>query len=191
MAAFVNSDPNLVPAFRRRPAGRRGAFSLVEIALALGIVAFALVPVVGLLPIGLSSFKKGMDLSVSAQITQRIIDEAQQSDFEKLVGQNARSFAEPVRFFSAQGEEQTAGQAGIIYRVNTVVNPLTLMPGASATGGGVSNPNIATVTVQVANNPANYAMTPGNDSPLWVPTGAVTVTTSSTYVARNSALPAK
>lgn len=178
----------------------------MEIALTLGIVAFALIPVIGLLPVGLASFRKGMDLSVGAQITQRIVDEAQQSDFETLTGNKKTPFSEPVRYFSAQGEELTSDgklpgsqaqdQFSIIYRVNTRIAPATSMPGPTSgpsdpanPASGVLNPNIATVTVQVANNPGNRAMTPDSATGLWVSSSSVPLTTSSTYVARNSALP--
>ncbi len=182
MAPSANSDPDLPPAARRQ-----AGFSLVEVALALGIVAFALIPVFSLLPIGMSSFKRGMDLSVGAQITQRIVDEAQQSDFDTLTGNKQSPFAAPIRFFSAQGEEQALGDAGIIYRVNTRIAPLTYLPGSAGTDDGVVNPNIATVTVQVANNPGNRAVASDN-SGLWVSTQSMPLTTASTYVARNSAL---
>lgn len=51
---------------------RRSAFTLIETALALGIVAFALVPVMGLLPIGLQTSRNASDLTISAQIAQRL-----------------------------------------------------------------------------------------------------------------------
>lgn len=194
MAASVNLDPDAPPVLRRGRS-RLAAFSLVEIALTLGIVAFALIPVIGLLPVGLASFRKGMDLSVGAQITQRIIDEAQQSDFETLTANGTTPFSEPVRYFSVQGEELTSDgkmigspgqeQFAIIYRVNTRISPATAMP---APASGVANPNIATVTVQVANNPSNRPMTPAADTGLWAASSTLGLTTSSTYVARNSAL---
>ena len=187
MVPSVSLDPD-APATWRRSQRRQAAFSLVEVALALGIVAFAMIPVIGLLPIGLASYRKGMDLSVGAQITQRIIDEAQQSDFETLTGNQTSPFAGPVRYFSTQGEELTAGQPGIIYRVNTRIAPSTALPGAAGTTGGAANLDIATVTVQVANNPGNRAET-SDAGGLWIPTQTLPLTTASTYVARNSALP--
>lgn len=205
MAPFANSDPE-APSARRQHGRRRqsGAFSLVEVALALGIIAFALIPVIGLLPIGLSSYRKSIDLSVGSQITQRIIDEAQQSDFDTLTGNRADPFAGPVRYFGSQGEElndkgellggptdgqqQVKTKQSIIYRVNTRIAPSTLMPGSADADGGVKNLDIATVTVQVANNPSNRSVSSdvGN---LWISTQSLPLTSSSTYVARNSAPP--
>lgn|GEM_PF-6307406 len=50
-----------------RPFRRRG-FTLIETAFAIGIVAFAFVALIGLLPAGLTNFREAMDPSVGAQI---------------------------------------------------------------------------------------------------------------------------
>ncbi len=65
----------------RKPAG----FSLVEVVLAIGVVAFAFVALFGLLPTGLSIFRKATDTSVGAQIFQKIVDDARQTDYLGLV----------------------------------------------------------------------------------------------------------
>lgn len=206
MAPSVNLDPDFASGRRRRTRARHAAFSLVEVALALGIIAFALIPVIGLVPIGLSSFRKGIDLSVGAQITQHIIEEAQQSDFETLTQNHTDSYIEPLRYFSVQGEElndkgellgpapTSGGQAtakakqAIIYRVNTRIAASTLMPGSTGVDAGVKNVDVATVTIQVANNPSNRVVT-SDVTGLWISTPSLALSTSSTYVARNSALP--
>jgi type II secretory pathway pseudopilin PulG len=63
---------------------RRSAFSLVEVVLAVGVISFAFVAILGLLPAGLNQFRQAMDASVGAQIAQRIILECQQTDFDVL-----------------------------------------------------------------------------------------------------------
>ncbi|SDT95107.1 Verru_Chthon cassette protein B [Verrucomicrobium sp. GAS474] len=47
-------------------------FSLIEVALSLGIVSFAMVSLLALIPVGLGSFQKAMKLTVEAQIVQGI-----------------------------------------------------------------------------------------------------------------------
>jgi type II secretory pathway pseudopilin PulG len=64
---------------------RAAGFSLVEVVLAIGVVAFAFVALLGLLPTGLSTFRKAMDVSVGAQIFQKVMDDARQTDFRILV----------------------------------------------------------------------------------------------------------
>ena len=49
---------------------RSRAFSLVEVALALGIVAFALVAVVGMIPTGLQASRDAVDLTRTSMIAQ-------------------------------------------------------------------------------------------------------------------------
>lgn len=51
---------------------RAGGFSLVEVTLALGLVSFALVSTLGLLPTGLSTLRSSMNQTVEAQILQSI-----------------------------------------------------------------------------------------------------------------------
>lgn len=65
---------------RRAAQKSRAGFTLIETALALGIVAFALVPLVGLLPVGIQVSKSASDLTIAAQIAQRLTGMVQQTD---------------------------------------------------------------------------------------------------------------
>ena len=97
-------------------------FSLVEVVIAIGIVAFAFVGVFSLIPAGMGVFREGMDASISAQIAQRIASEASQSDFDALVpgdsnsaegvsigGSSGQFYALPLRYFDDQGTELGLG----------------------------------------------------------------------------------
>ena len=78
-----HSPPNVsfLPARRRLSYQHRaGAFTLVEVALALGIIAFALLPIVGLVPIGMQVSNSATDQTMTAQIGQRLIGLMRQSD---------------------------------------------------------------------------------------------------------------
>jgi uncharacterized protein (TIGR02598 family) len=85
----------------------------VEVTLAIGIVAFAFVALFALLPVGLSTFRQAMDTSVTAQIFQRIVSEAQETDFDSLLasaelkgkGRNNQYYVFPLRYFDDQGNE--------------------------------------------------------------------------------------
>src|SRR5947209_6065666 len=52
---------------------RRSAFSLVEVVLALGIVSFAIVAILGLIPTGLQTSHSSQDETRAAQIAQSIL----------------------------------------------------------------------------------------------------------------------
>ena len=145
--------------------GSQSGFSLVEVSLAIGIMAFAFVSIFGLLPIGLNVFRQAIDTSVSSQIIQRVLNDAQETDFDQLtLGATgatnetllAKNTLDPakgtVRWFDDQGNELPAA-TGAIYHVNTRIMPATTLPKAGTST--TDNKNLATVTVQVANNPGN------------------------------------
>lgn len=62
-----------------RLAGRKAcsAFSLIEVTISIGIVAFALIAVVGLLPVGLSSQKQANEQATGVQALARISEALQ------------------------------------------------------------------------------------------------------------------
>ncbi len=117
-APFVSLDAPHPPLSSREARRSRRAFTLVEVVLAIGVVAFAFVGIFSLLPAGLTLFREAMDTSVTAQIAQRIVSEAGQSDFDSLVpedgnvvegvtkgGSAAQFYALPLRYFDDQGTE--------------------------------------------------------------------------------------
>jgi uncharacterized protein (TIGR02598 family) len=70
-------------AFRNSTAQR--GFSLIEVVLAVGVVAFAFVAILGLIPAGMGQFRQAIDTSVCAQIAQRVINDAQQAEYATLI----------------------------------------------------------------------------------------------------------
>ncbi|MDD5349653.1 MAG: Verru_Chthon cassette protein B [Chthoniobacteraceae bacterium] len=151
-----------------RPGKARAAFSLVEVVMAIGIVAFAFISVLGMIPTGLSTFRQAMNASVGSQIAQRVINDAQQMDFSMLVNMDTTGTG-VLRFFDEQGNELTAtGQGAVpakaIYHARTVVTGSTVTP---YSGSATSNPNLATVKVQVATNPGNQLINQDTATNLW------------------------
>ena len=59
----------------KRSEPRAAAFSLVEISLALGIAAFCLISIFGLLPVGISSNKTAVDQSAANVILSSVISD--------------------------------------------------------------------------------------------------------------------
>jgi uncharacterized protein (TIGR02598 family) len=146
----------------------KAGFSLVEIALAIGIVAFGIVAVFGLLPLGMNIFRQSTDTTVGSQIFQQIVSEAQETDFDQLIKDKTNSpisaggtGVKTIRYFDNQGNELKAA-AGAIYYVNTRIQPATDSPANPP----ASNPNLATVTIQVANNPGGRSLAYEQASPL-------------------------
>lgn len=69
----------------KSPPKKQSAFSLVEVAIALAIFAIAVVALLGLLPGGLNTYRRAMDLTVTSQIAQKIIHDFQESEFNDVI----------------------------------------------------------------------------------------------------------
>ena len=146
-------------------------FSLVEVVLAIGVVAFAFIGIFALLPMGMSVSRASMEASVGSQIAQRVINDAQQSDFPELIkdaGGNTITGAnqtgrKAVRYFDDQGNEVLSTNLSLaIYHVNTRITPATAMPKTGTSNA--DNVNLAVVTVQVASNPGNQQLALSTDA---------------------------
>lgn len=160
------------------------AFSLVEVVLAIGVVAFAFVAIFSLLPVGMGVFREAMDTSVSAQIVQRVVGDATETEFDSLIdpakngGASAGNYyALPVRYFDDQGTEvkvsnpavptaaERQGPPGILYWVRVrgsfpgeadpTSHKSNFPTSLPSKGGARFNPRDSTfLTVEIAGNPA-------------------------------------
>lgn len=137
----------------------RSAFSLVEVVLSIGIVAFAFTSLFALLPAGLQVFRRAMDISLSTQIVQRVVADARQTEWSELMG----SGGVRDRFFDDQGNEVAASDS-FVYQVRVNVVPGTVLP-----TGSPANAHLATILVQIVQNPGGMAdpfSTPQNNPVL-------------------------
>lgn len=81
---------------------RQGGFSLIEVVMALGIMSFALMGLVGLLPAGLSQFRQAVDVTVKAQIAQELTAMIQRTDYDSLAALGAPGSPE-IYYYDAEG----------------------------------------------------------------------------------------
>ena len=88
------------------PRPRLRAFSLVEVCLALGIVSFAFLSIMGLTFIGFSGFQKAIGTTMETQIAQRLATQLRQTDFSELMAGGAST-----RHFDIEGLPVSAGEA--------------------------------------------------------------------------------
>ena len=165
---------------------------MVEVTLAIGIFGFAFTAVVGLIPVGLVTFRHAMDATIGAQICQRVINDAQQTDFDVLTtGSNATALASgtaaangtpialPLRYFDDEGNALDVSNKGqAIYEVNTVVTPVTVMPSNAAYA------SLATVAVQIVNNPGHQEPKTNSSTKVWADP-AFAISSYSGFVSRN------
>ncbi len=200
-----NCDPGVQFASQVNARG----FSLIETALALAIIAFAFVGLMGLLPTGLTNFRSAMDRTIGAQIFQKVLTDAEQADFDLMFAQGKSADGEffefPVRYFDDQGIEVVPESVGklsateaarVVYHVHIrgsapgVANVaghsnsrFTSLP--AATGRIRFNPRAMTfLTIQIADNPSNRAL-PVNNRSLWESSAALPMATYTAVVARN------
>ena len=177
---------------RQSAAPRKGdsAFTLIECAIAVGLTAFALVGLLSLLPLGMTTFRNAIDISVGSQIFQRVVTDAEQTDFDALLKQaDAASefYVLPTRYFDDQGNEVTVAKPDaptalekmrIIYHVRVrgsrpgpariSEHGITHFSSLPALPGKVRfNPRDSTfLTVQIVNNPGGTAL-PCDGAELW------------------------
>lgn len=180
---------SIKPGRRRFPASLRTphtGFSLVEMCIAIGVVAFAFAIIFGLLGVGLTSFRQTKNLGVTGQIAQQVFSEVENTPFNTLTNTTARSggtvptsvqythamtvnsTSTGTLYFDEQGTElsSTTGiPAGAIYWVNIrVAYPTPILPYTAATvssaptGAAALNIDLATVMVQVAYNPGGSSL---------------------------------
>ncbi len=147
------------------------ACSMVELVVSLGVLSFAFVGLLGLLPVGMTTFGKAIDTSVGMQISQRVVDEALLTDFNTFLGK-----AQAVRYFDDQANELTSA-TGAIYYVNVRTLPAVTVPGATD-----ANSNLAEITVQIATNPAAKKLVLDANN-LWTADPTVPMSSYTTFLA--------
>lgn len=120
------------------------AFSLVEVVLALGVVSFSLVGLIGMLPVGLSNFRQAIELQTQAQIVQQIATELQLAKFSDLNGGSYQSGF--PRYFDAEGVPVSEPQKLYTVTANSPAN--TEVPGT------VANTNLLTLNFDIQRSTA-------------------------------------
>ena len=103
-------------------------FSLVEVTLAMGLVSFSLVGLMGMLPVGLSNFREAMEIQTQARIAQQIAAEFQLMPFSEVSGGSYQNGF--PRHYDEEGTSVTATEA--IYTVTAEAPAAMELPGSAA-----------------------------------------------------------
>ena len=125
----------------------------MEVVLALGIVAVAILPAVALLPVGLDVHRSAINLTVGAQILQRVTADLEQASFASLLPPATL----PLRYFDEQGGELLTASSPAQPDANSPqrvydVKVLVTSPGVLL---GQPSYNLVGVQILVAHNPGH------------------------------------
>ncbi len=132
----------------RAPRGNRAAFSLVEIVLAVGIVGFALITIIGLQPVGLTSLRASMDSTIETQIINQLFGEVSQTDFSRI-----ERYEDSLLYFNADGHRVgSAAEARFQVQLEVVLPSSTFSPFPSAPSDIQTSLN--TVRLEIGRSPA-------------------------------------
>jgi len=124
-------------------------FSLIEVTLALGIVAVAMIPLIGLLPVGLSASHDATEKVAFSHIVKRI-----SADLRKLPFGQIDGYLSEARYFTYQGTSASEGEA-IFMVVLAASGPS--YPGSGALAG--LNTELQRVEIEITR--------PGQTKPLY------------------------
>lgn len=145
----------------RKPA-RLAGFSLVEVTIAIGIVSFAMVSILGLMPVGLSTMRQAMDQTTEAQLVRKISGEALLTPYAKLGDYAAKS---PF-YFTAEGIPQRAMDDQTRYEVN-LRSASTVYPGSSAESALSSS--VTTLMIETVRRAGSGAVLGRSTNAIFVP----------------------
>lgn len=127
MCAHPHRAVAFEPTGARRPLRRgvgAGAFSLIEVTIALGIFSFAIIPIIGLVSLGMGTLRDSMDVTVQTELIRKTVVEAMRIPFVDL----AADFNNQRFYFDDEGVQQSSRNAQTIFVAQTVVSaPPTLL----------------------------------------------------------------
>lgn len=122
------------------------AFSLVEVVMALGIVSFAFMGILGMIPIGLSTTRQAIDFTVQSQISQKINAAALQTSFADLDNvAGEMEFDEEGNLLTSSGGTSSTK----IYKVQVDVDRSTVLYEGGANSYNAAK--LATVRIYILN----------------------------------------
>jgi len=140
----------------------RQGFSLIECVIALGLLAFALVAMIGLLPIGLAQFKASKEETVQVEILKFIDTQVQQTEFADLPKLAIDLQAKPLAF-NEEGFPVESGSIDRLYVTETSVSVGGVaLPAGAGLAAESSLAGLARVDVTIFLQPAGLAHAQAN-----------------------------
>lgn len=133
-------------AFGRHFSGRAvalngAAFTLVEVVLALGVFVFAIMAIVGLVPVSLQTARESIKITRQSAILEHVNSDLQRKGFSSLSSLTTLSW-----MFDSDGNPLSTSQdeSRIFYKVKGIIHPGTMLPGGTAVSS-----SLLTVTLEL------------------------------------------
>jgi len=145
----VNPTPLFNDRSRLLPAReKRSGFSLIEVTIALGVVTFAAVSILGLLPTGLLVMRDAMNQTVESQIVRSIAGQSVVANFANLT--NGSPF-----YFNDEGQRILTAE-GSVYTVS-LSNTTPIYPGSTNAGANLSA-SLVNLRIQIVERRSQQAV---------------------------------
>ncbi len=136
-----------------RPGNSRAAFSLIEVTIAIGVVAVALLSLLGVVPTGLNTLRSAMDSTVEAQIIQKFSGETLLTPFSGLKDK----FSETTFYYDQEGQAQTSPTTNTRYWLTAnIATPLYPGSATVATSDTIAD-SLVSVQVKLVSAPSASA----------------------------------
>jgi len=127
---------------QRKPRKRLG-FSLVEIVVAVGIVATVMVALLGMIPTGLNTVNEAAHTMAEIRIAQQILGEVQLTQWQEI----DKWETDGPYFYDLEGNRlDSSEQSKVIYTCKVIVDEAAPLPKVKD-----PNPYLKRVTVKVSN----------------------------------------
>jgi len=131
---------------------RSSAFTLVETVLAIGIVSFAFMAILGLLPCGLQTFRKAMDATLEGQIAQHLVGQISQTPYDGLADLQGQTYS-----FDDNGNAVATDSPDGVYTASIALNEQTALPGSP----NYSNDSLVGVSITFKRKGSTASAGPG------------------------------
>lgn len=159
----------LPPRCSKELTAKNAGFSLVEVTLAMGLVSFGLLTILGLMPVGMNTLRQASEQTVESQIVQKIGGEAALTSF----GQLSVNFSNKTYFYDDQGRFLTNSPSAAPVATRYWVKPSitnTIYPGSTnAPSSTPTTESIKAVRIDIMSGPNEAALKSTNTYTIQVP----------------------
>lgn len=120
-------------------------FSLMEVTIAVSIIAFTCIPLIAMLPAGMKTMRDGQREAVGAEIVRLLTNELSMSNWSDT--NDLETWEDDLRYFDSKGIPLESGDLAT-FTAKVEVGDETTLPGASN-----NNPFLKRVTIKVTYKP--------------------------------------